>query len=165
MIQPYFRTLTVALACIALVAIPVHHSGAQTSSESGMPHDISKQQVSMSDCSQQVLDVSKEIREPKRILNTKHCCANTPQMATGSRKSKAEREKQLLDSQKIEAALLAEMNRSREFALKMLPSAKPIQDDALLMKDEKALSRAETITREGHGMLERGQKLVMTPRL
>jgi hypothetical protein len=109
--------------------------------------------------------VSKEIREAKQILNTKHCCANTPQMATDSRKNKAEREKQLLDSQKIEAALLAEMNRAREFDRKMLQGAKPIQDDTLLMKDEKSLSRAEKITREGHGMLERVQKIVMTPRL
>jgi hypothetical protein len=35
----------------------------------------------------------------------------------------------------------------------------------MMMKDENALSRAHKITREGQGMLERGQKIVTAAQL
>jgi hypothetical protein len=166
MVRTYFRTLIVALACSALVAVPASHCVAQTSIGGGRPSEITTQHAGITYGSQKVLGATKNYQAGSRVLKTAHDYAKAGQTATEANKSMAEREKQLVEPQKLEATLLEEISRSGKIGRKVIQGTKLIHSDMLtMMKDEKTLSRAEKITREGHGTLERGQKIVMTPRL
>jgi hypothetical protein len=116
---------------------------------------------------QNVLGASKRFQEAVCFLKTQHDYTTAGQMTIEPRKGMANREKQVIGLQNFADMLPEEITRSAGAGRKIMHGAKLSRNAMLLlmMKDEKALSRAEKITREGHGMLERGQKIVMTPRL
>ena len=165
MIPAQFKTWTVALACSALVLILAPHSIAQTSSKGSMQQEVTKQQALMSDGSQKVLGASRKCQEAMRILEPKRDHTKAGQMTTEANKRMADGEKQLIEVQKLDALLLEEIGGFGEPSQKMTHGTKLMRNGMPLMKDEEALSSAQKITREGQGMLERGQKIVMTPRL
>jgi len=167
MMQALFRTWTVALVFSALVAFVAPHSFAQTTSKGSKHQEVTWRQVLLCECSPEVLSQSKIPPEANGVLKTQPDYSNSEQTTTEAQTRMAHQEKQLIWLPNLKPMLLEEMNSSAKAGRKILSGAKLIPDGMvlLMMKEEKALSRAEKITREGHGTLERGQKIVMTPRL
>jgi hypothetical protein len=159
-----FKAWTTALACSALVLIVTPAAIAQTSSKGNMQEEITKQQNLMSEGSQKVMDASKKFQEAMRILETRQDYAKARQMITEADKTVADGEKLLTEAQRIDASLLQDIRRTGETGRKLMQGARLMRNGiTMMMKDEKALSRAHRITREGQGMLERSQKIVMAP--
>jgi hypothetical protein len=164
--EAQFKAWTVALACSALVLIVTPASIAQATSKGTMQEEITKQQNLMSEGSQKVTDASKTLQEAMRILETKQDYAKARQMITEADKTMADGEKLLTDAQRIDASLLQEIRKTGEAGRKMMQGARLIRNGiTMMMKDERALSRAHKITREGQGLLERSQMIVTAPQL
>jgi hypothetical protein len=164
--QAKFNAWTVALACSALVLIVTLPINAQASSKVTLQEELTKQQNLLSDGSQKLTDAAKDFQEAMSILQTKRDYAKARQMMTQADKTLADGEKLLSNAQRIDAKLLQEIKRTGEAGRKMMKGARLMRDGlTMAMKDEKALSRAHKITREGQGMLERGQKIVAAPQL
>ncbi len=164
MVQALLRTWIVVLTCSALVTIYAPHSVAQPLSKGSGLQAMTIQQAVVSDGPQNMLGALKRFQEAACFLKTQHDCAKAGQMAIEARKEMANK---VVALQNLADMLPEEITRSAGAGRKIMHGAKLSRNAMLLlmMKDEKALSRAEKITREGHGMLERGQKIVMTPRL
>ncbi len=167
MIQALFRTWTVAVVFSALVAFVAPHSFAQTTSKGSKHQEVTWRQVLLCECSPEVLNPSKIPLEANGVLKTQPDYSNSEQTTTEAQTRMAHQEKQLIWLPNLKPMLLEEMNSSAKAGRKIMRGAKLVSGGILLlmMKDDKTLSRAERNTREGHGTLERGQKILMTPRL
>jgi HD superfamily phosphodiesterase len=114
MMQPQFKTWTVALACSALVLIVTPHSIAQTSSKGTTQQEMAKQKTLMSDGSQKVMDASKKMREAMRILDTKRDYAKAKQLLTEADKTMAEGQKLIAEAENIDVTLLQDLRRNED---------------------------------------------------
>jgi hypothetical protein len=166
MMRAQSRVWTVALICSALMFITAPRSIAQTSSQSTMQQEMTKQETLMSDGSQKVVDASKKMQEAMKILETGKDYAKARQLMTEADKTMKQGQELIASAEKIDATMLQELRRGEEAGREMMKGAKLMRNGMqMMMKDEQALSRATRLTREGHGMLERGQKVVMSRQL
>jgi hypothetical protein len=167
MIQPLFRTWTAALVCSALVAILGYQSFAQTTSGGNRHQETTRQQILMSQCPTTVSRAWESLGQTMRALKTQFDWTNFEQITTQAQARLASQEMRLFWPHDLRLMLTEETSGSVEAGRKIMRGAKLVSGGILLlmMKDDKTLSRAERDTREGHGTLERGQKILMTPRL
>jgi hypothetical protein len=164
--EAQFKSWAVALACSTLVLMVTPAAIAQASSKGTMQEEMTNQQNLMSEGSQKVTDASKKLQEAMRNLETKQDYAKARQMITEAGKTMMDGEKLLAHAQRIDARLLQDIKRTGEAGRKMMEGARLMRNGmTMMMKDEKALSRAHKITREGQGMLDRSQKIVTSAQL
>ncbi len=167
MVQRLFRTWTVTLVCSALVAILAYHVSAQTT-YIGIRHQAATgEQILMSKCPTTVSRSWKSLAQTMRNLKALSDWTNFEPITSQAQARLADRETHIFWPHGLGLMLTEETSGSIEAGQKIMRGAKVIPSGmlVLMMKDDKTLSGAERTTREGHGMLERGQKILMTPRL
>jgi hypothetical protein len=167
MMQPLFRTWTVALASSALVAIFGCHVFAQATSGGSRHQETARQQILISKCPTAVSRAWENLGQTMRLLKTQFGLTNCEQATTQAQARLAKQEMQIFWPHDLRLMLTEETNGSVEAGRKITRGASLVPGEIILpmMKDDKTLSRAERNTREGHGMLERGQEILMKPRL
>ncbi len=150
-----------ALACGALAIILTHPAIAQTSSKGALQEQLTKEQELTTDGSQKLMDASKKFDEAMRILDSNQDYAKAKQMITEAAWIVAAGDKELSEAQRLDVKLLQDIRKSEQAGQKMVEGASIMRYGArMLMKQEKAASRAHKIMGEGQGILDRAQKTV-----
>ncbi len=148
-----------ALACGALAIILTHPTIAQASSKGALQEQLTKEQELTTDGSQKLMDASKKFDEAMNLLDTKQDYAKAIKTVTEADWTMAAGEKELSEAQKLDDKLLQEIRKSEQSGQKMVEGASIMRYGArMLMKQEKAGSRAHKIVGEGKGILDKAQE-------
>jgi len=156
-----WRTWAATIACCAFALVVAPHASVQAMPRGAIQNEITKQEALMNDAFQGILGASKLWQKNMTILETNNDNAELEHMMTEADKAVAKGDNMLAHAHRIDIGLPQDIKRYEELNRKMMKAARLVRSGMLMMVEhEQALSRAHNNMREGHGMLDRTQKIV-----